>query len=227
MTPLAIDKVLSDPRLLGAGLGDIETWATWIIVLKAAFALPLTDEERKIFAAIAGGRVLPLKRVRELWCAAGRRGGKITHGCCARGLLRIVRQAQARCWRARHGAGAVDDAGSEQGRVRLRARRSARIAGAGEGDREHDAQRDQAQERHRHRGASQQLPQVRGRTLCACIFDEVAYWRDDTTATPDTEIYTAVLPACSPPTACWSAISLALSPHWSAARQAQAVLRRR
>ena len=35
---------------------------------------------------------------------------------------------------------------------------------------------------------------VRGRTLCACIFDEVAYWRDDTTATPDTEIYTAVLP---------------------------------
>ena len=36
---------------------------------------------------------------------------------------------------------------------------------------------------------------VRGRTLCACIFDEVAYWRDDTTATPDTEVYTAVLPA--------------------------------
>ena len=31
--------------------------------------------------------------------------------------------------------------------------------------------------------------------LCACIFDEVAFWRDDTTATPDTETYTAVLPA--------------------------------
>ena len=40
---------------------------------------------------------------------------------------------------------------------------------------------------------------VRGRTLCACIFDEVAYWRDDTTATPDTEVYTAVLPRLSPP----------------------------
>jgi hypothetical protein len=36
---------------------------------------------------------------------------------------------------------------------------------------------------------------VRGRTLCACIFDEVAYWRDDTTATPDAEVYTAVLPS--------------------------------
>jgi hypothetical protein len=36
---------------------------------------------------------------------------------------------------------------------------------------------------------------IRGRTLCACIFDEVAYWRDDQTATPDTETYNAVLPA--------------------------------
>ena len=36
---------------------------------------------------------------------------------------------------------------------------------------------------------------VRGRTLCACIFDEVAFWRDETTATPDAETYTAVLPA--------------------------------
>jgi hypothetical protein len=76
MTPLAIDKVLTDSRLLGAGLGDIETWATWTIALEAAFALPLMDEERKTFAAISGGRVLPLKRVRELWCIIGRRGGK-------------------------------------------------------------------------------------------------------------------------------------------------------
>jgi hypothetical protein len=36
---------------------------------------------------------------------------------------------------------------------------------------------------------------VRGRTLCAAIFDETAFWRDETTATPDTEVYTAVLPS--------------------------------
>ena len=36
---------------------------------------------------------------------------------------------------------------------------------------------------------------VRGRSLCAAIFDEVAFWRDDTTAIPDTETYTAVLPS--------------------------------
>lgn len=36
---------------------------------------------------------------------------------------------------------------------------------------------------------------VRGRTLCACIFDEIAFWRDDTSATPDAETYSAVLPS--------------------------------
>src|SRR5262245_30713174 len=75
-SPLPIDKVLTDPRLLGAELAPIETWQTWTIALKAAFALPLTDEERKVFTTIAGDRGLPKQRVRELWCIIGRRGGK-------------------------------------------------------------------------------------------------------------------------------------------------------
>ena len=36
---------------------------------------------------------------------------------------------------------------------------------------------------------------IRGRTLLACIFDEVAFWRDETTSLPDVETYRAVLPA--------------------------------
>jgi hypothetical protein len=36
---------------------------------------------------------------------------------------------------------------------------------------------------------------VRGRTLCACIFDEVAMWRDEQSAMPDIETYRSVLPA--------------------------------
>jgi hypothetical protein len=38
---------------------------------------------------------------------------------------------------------------------------------------------------------------IRGRTLLACIFDETAYWRDETSANPDVETYRAVLPALS------------------------------
>jgi hypothetical protein len=36
---------------------------------------------------------------------------------------------------------------------------------------------------------------VFGARLCCAIFDEIAFWRDDKTATPDTETYTAILPS--------------------------------
>jgi hypothetical protein len=35
---------------------------------------------------------------------------------------------------------------------------------------------------------------VRGHTCVACIFDEVSFWRDETTAQPDVEVYTAIKP---------------------------------
>ena len=72
----SIDRVLTDPRLLGAQLGDISTWATWIVILKAAFALPLDAAEIEVFHGVTGNRALPKQRVREMWVAAGRRGGK-------------------------------------------------------------------------------------------------------------------------------------------------------
>jgi len=71
-----IDCAFRDKRLFAAALGDLSSWQVWITVLCAAFALPLTAEQQQIFATIAGGRLPPAKRVRELWCVAGRRSGK-------------------------------------------------------------------------------------------------------------------------------------------------------
>lgn len=36
---------------------------------------------------------------------------------------------------------------------------------------------------------------IRGRTLCAVVLDEVAYWRDEASALPDIEAYRAILPS--------------------------------
>src|SRR5262249_30723881 len=36
---------------------------------------------------------------------------------------------------------------------------------------------------------------IRGKTLLACIFDEVAFWRDESSATPDIEVARAVMPS--------------------------------
>src|SRR5215813_3136919 len=76
METLTIDRALVDKRLLGAALQPFETWQTWGVALKAAYALPLDVKERKVFHAIAGDRGLPKHRVRELWCVCGRGSGK-------------------------------------------------------------------------------------------------------------------------------------------------------
>jgi phage terminase large subunit-like protein len=36
---------------------------------------------------------------------------------------------------------------------------------------------------------------MRGRTLVAVVFDEASLWRDETSATPDIEVYRAILPS--------------------------------
>ena len=75
-----IDHVLTNHRLLGAGLGDVSTWRVWLTVLKAAFGRRLDKAERKTFRIVAGDRAPPDHRVRELWAIAGRRSGKEPHG---------------------------------------------------------------------------------------------------------------------------------------------------
>jgi hypothetical protein len=64
---LSIDRALTDARLLGGALGDLSPWSLWLVVLKAAFGLPLEDAERATFRKVAGDRPPPGKRVRELW----------------------------------------------------------------------------------------------------------------------------------------------------------------
>jgi hypothetical protein len=73
--PLAIDRALLDRRLLGAALGNPASWSTWIAVLRAAFGLPLDDDQRRVFARVAGNRAPPTQRVREVWGLVGRKGG--------------------------------------------------------------------------------------------------------------------------------------------------------
>jgi len=64
------DGELFEPWFRGA------SWDGWRAVLKAAFALPMSAEEVAFFRSIAGDRDPPRRRVRELWCIVGRRGGK-------------------------------------------------------------------------------------------------------------------------------------------------------
>jgi hypothetical protein len=193
---ISIDDALSDEHLLGAALGDPQSWSSWVAVLKAAFGLSLSDEQAQTFASVAGNRNPPTNRVRELWAIIGRRGGKsriaaalavylaafVKHHKLARGergmvLVLAASQAQART---------VFDyiVGFLEASPVLR-QEIANLT---------------ATEVILRNGIiisvhSNSFRTIRGRTLIACIMDEVSFWRDETSALPDVETYRAVLPS--------------------------------
>jgi hypothetical protein len=193
--PYTIDKVMRDKRLLGTTLGDTASWSAWIAVLRGAYGLPLSDEEQAIFASVAGNRAPPSRRVRELWCLVGRRGGKsrmaaalavyeacfVPHKLAAgeTGFVLVL-------------AASKDQAHVVHDYVRGFLRESPVLR--------KEIESETAGEIRLRSGViiavhANSFRSIRGKTMLACIFDEVSFWRDETSSAPDIETYRAVLPA--------------------------------
>lgn len=200
MTALAsitIDEALTDPKLLGAALGPADTWGTWLTILRAAFGLPLDAEQENIFTRVAGGRKAPQKRVRELWAIIGRRSGKSRIAAAVADFIAAFQDAGGKLAPGEVGTILVLAASKVQAQavfgyihaffeaspilrslIRTVTADEIRLAG------------NIAIAVH-----TNNYRTVRGRTLLACIFDEVGFWRDETTTLPDVETYRAVIPA--------------------------------
>jgi hypothetical protein len=192
---MSIDEALRDRHLLGAALeDDIAPWQTWRIALKGAFGLPLSDDERAVFGAIAGGRNPPAKRVRELWCVVGRKGGKskIAGALAAYFALFVPHKLS----RGEKGLVLVLAASRDQAQVVFDYIRGYLEASPVLAQEVYDLTRTEIRLRNGVTIAvhANSYRTVRGRTLLACVFDETAFWRDESSAVPDREVYTAVLP---------------------------------
>lgn len=194
---VAISDALTDANLLGAALGDGSTFLTWLAVLKAAEGLRLSRAERRVFDAIAGGRNPPRAKVREFWAIVGRRGGKSRIAAALAVFEAAFVDHSAKLAPGEIGFVLVLAASKSQAGVVFNyclgfLQSSPVLAGMVESV---------TQDEIRLRGGivigthPNSYRTVRGRTLLACIFDEVAYWRDESSAAPDVETYRAILPA--------------------------------
>src|ERR1700722_16063483 len=205
--PFAIDRALTDPNLLGAALGDLKTWATWLTVARAAFALGMSKKDRETFEEIAGGRQPPKKRVRELWVLAGRRSGKTR--VAAATAVHIAAIQQPRLARGEIGFVLILAASKSQAGIAFQftvgfleaspiLKQQIISVGA---------------EEIKLRGNiiigvhTNNYRTVRGRTLLAVIADETSYWRDELSATPDVETHRACMPALAASGGMWVSIS--------------------
>jgi hypothetical protein len=193
--PIAIDRALCDRHLLGAALGDVETWAVWLAILRAAFALPMSDDDRKLFAQVASERDVPTQRVRELWAIVGRRGGKSRVAAaiaCYLACFCKYKLAPGETGTVLVLAVSKDQAATVFNYALAFLQSSPLLAREIDSTTAHEIRLKNGLVIAVH---PNNFRSIRGRTLVACIFDEVAYWRDESSAVPDLETYRAVLPA--------------------------------
>ena len=197
-----ISEALHHEQLFGPAFEPLESWKRWDAILKAAEAIPLTSEERKLFDELAGGREPPEMPVKELVCVVGRRGGK-TRAASIIGVHRalfaryddlapgetpvVMALAQDRKQAAvllSYVAALLHCSPVLEERIIREQAEVIEVEGLGG--------RPVRIEVH-----SSNYRSVRGYTLVCAICDEIAFWHDDSTANPDTEIVNALRPAMS------------------------------
>jgi hypothetical protein len=192
-----IATAMDDPALFGKWF-DGESWDGWRAVLKAAFGLAdqMTADEAAFFREVAE-RDPPKRKVRELWCAIGRRGGKdsATSLIAAWSAANFAGQDRLRPGERALVACLAND--RDQARIILDYTRSyfdevAPLKALIEDD---ERMTDlQLTNRVDLAVMSNNFRAVRGRPILMAVFDEVALWRDEKSATPDIETYRAVVP---------------------------------
>jgi len=196
------NRVVASPALLVLGLMAAlpewfggASWANWRIVLKALFALPMEEDELALFQRLSGRTTPPAARVKEAWLVFGRRAGKsLIAGFLALYAAVCVRYRLAP---GERGLVMVVAADRKQAGVIFRYicaffERIPTLAPL--------VDKQTAEALHLTNGISIEVHtasfrSVRGYTVVCFIGDEIAFWRDEASANPDTEILNAVRPA--------------------------------
>lgn len=189
-----IIEAIDDPNLYGPWFPGV-SWNPWKIVLKAIFAIPMTAAEEKFFRTIAD-RDPPTEPVKEVWVIVGRRGGKDS---VASVLVAHLAAMFENTDRLRPGERAVvlclatdrDQAKIIFGYTQSYFQDIPLLAGL--------VQRETASGLELNNRvdiaiATNSFRSLRGRPVLAAVLDECAFYRDDSSATPDEETYAAIKP---------------------------------
>ena len=194
-----IIEFMQAPDLMGDTFtGD--SWEPWRAVLSGAFGVPMHGDRLGHFNKLAGGREPPTKRVRELYVIAGRRSAK-THNAAGAAVYLGTVGAELTGLLERLSPG-------ERGVIALLAvdRQQAKVAMGyiramleGSPVLSQMVERIGAEAIDLTNGVSIEVHTnsfraIRGRTLICVLFDEVAFYRSDNSASPDIEVYRAAVP---------------------------------
>ena len=188
-----------DPNLFGPWFSG-ETWATWRILDKSLFGDPLTDDERAIFLDLCGHDEPPSSPIAQAWLVMGRRSGKDVKAASIASYLATIGNERfdyaSALTRGERGVVQLLAVDRDQAKVCLGYLKAffeqpmlARLVARETSDGLELTNRLAIEI------TTNDQRRVRGRTVIAAVFDEVAFWRSDNSVSPDRDVYAAVMPA--------------------------------
>jgi hypothetical protein len=194
ISSISISDAMASPKLFGPHFAG-DSWNRWRAVLKATFGEPMNDAEREDFRVVAE-RLPPTRRVREAIYIAGRGAGKDSVASLIASHIAVTFEPAGRLRPGEVASILCIAVDREQANIVLNYIKAyfetvpALAALVKSIDRDGVTLRN---------GvaivvATNSFRSVRGRTIIAAIFDEVAFWRDENSATPDVETAGAVQP---------------------------------
>lgn len=194
---MTIIDAIHDLNLFRPLFKNLDTWRAWFVVLKAIFAIPMTEEERVIFTQLTNRTTPPADQVQECWFVVGRRGGKSFIVALIAVFLACFRDYREHLGPGERGVIMVIATDRKQARVIMRyviaMVRSVPML-------EMMILRQDAESVDLDNQVTIEITTasyrtIRGYTVLTCVFDEIAFWRSEDSANPAEEIYAAVQPA--------------------------------
>jgi hypothetical protein len=188
---------MQDPELFGCAIRDRATWAGWRSCLAAIFGLAMTPEQLALYRECTGRAEPPTTSVREAWLVVGRRGGKSFVLALVAVFLACFHEWRSHLAPGERATVMVIAADRRQARVIMRYIKGLlqsvqMLARMVEAERQEaiDLTNRVTIEVH-----TASYRTVRGYTVVAALLDELAFWRGEDSANPDTEVLGALRPA--------------------------------
>jgi hypothetical protein len=196
---VTILEAIHDPLLFRPLFKDLATWNSWLIVLKAIFALPMDETDRTVFTSLTGRQTPPATQVRESWWVIGRRGGKSFIVGLVAVFLACFFDYRPFLGPGEIGVVMVISTDRKQSRVIMRYLTA--ILNSVPMLRAMIVRQD-SESIELNNGIAIEITTasyrtIRGYTVVAALCDEIAFWRSEDSANPAEEILAAIIPAMS------------------------------
>jgi terminase large subunit-like protein len=193
---VSILKALDDKRLFAGVLRDKATWAPWRAFLTALFGLLMSEAEADLFRQCTGRSELPTHAFVEAWLICGRRAGKSFVLSLIAVYLATFRDYTPYLGPGERATIMVIAADRKQARTIMRYVKGLlaipALAKLIEGETADSV--DLVNQVTIEVGTASHKS-VRGYSIAAALCDEIAFWPQEDSATPDVEILTALWPA--------------------------------